>query len=489
MTTTSHRARARKCSDLNPTNDCKGQNDSGSGLTARDAQKARDERGPTRAAAAERAATQCAQLWERSAASAAAACAPSLQLSLWPQHNPDPNRHDMSVEASAETSQAGNGAMAPDAASIRPVPVVVQAQPQPPPPGTQCDGPCCCTWCGGAIIQVAAFGFLSFSTMVAWAIGMGFAYLYAIGMLGLAKYLERRIARDPSSVDASIAGNGRSMLYIASMVFVFIAGMYIPINVINGDGSTFGGSSSSSGAQDLTLALPDGASAELQAWAAADISSCISDEQAPGWATFSSKLYVSAVAPSPATDNCGTYRPLLRFSAADTSQQPEQPVVGTTSSKLYDAYSFLEFNNALYFSATTDETGRELFAAATDGTISVAAELRAGTDYGDPKALLVDGGFLYFKARPSAATESNYGYWNGAWQLSAAGELTELVAVPEAAVAAPEAEPEGGEDGVLTTVMPSTDETPEVQGSKSQLWGMYASKLAHVHTCTHAHIL
>lgn len=409
----------------------------------------------------------------------------TTQLSLWPQHNPDPNRHDMSVEASAETSQAGN-AVAPDAVSIRPVPVV-QAQPQQPPPGTQCDGPCCCTWCGGAIIQVAAFGFLSFSTMVAWAIGMGFAYLYAIGMLALAKYLERRIARDPSSVDASIAGNGRSMLYIASMVFVFIAGMYIPINVIGGDGSTFGVSSSSSsgGAQDLTAALPDGASTALQAWAAADISSCISDEQAPGWATFSSKLYISAVAPSPAPDNCGTYRPLLRFSAADTSQQPEQPVVGTTSSKLYDAYSFLEFNNALYFSATTDETGRELFAAATDGTISVAAELRAGTDYGDPKALLVDGGFLYFKARPSAATESSYGYWNGAWQLSAAGELTELVAVPEVAVAPPEAEPEGGEDGVLTTVMPSTDETPEVQGSNSQLWGMYASKLAHVHTYTH----
>ena len=35
--------------------------------------------------------------------------------------------------------------------------------------------------------------------------------------------------------------------------------------------------------------------------------------------------------------------------------------VGATSSPLYDAYGFVEFNDALYFSAITDDTGREVF--------------------------------------------------------------------------------------------------------------------------------
>ena len=40
---------------------------------------------------------------------------------------------------------------------------------------------------------------------------------------------------------------------------------------------------------------------------------------------------------------------------------PQTATVGATSSPLYDAYAFVEFNDALYFSANTDDTGREVF--------------------------------------------------------------------------------------------------------------------------------
>ena len=351
---------------------------------------------------------------------------------------------------------------------LQPVPVVVATRQRP--AGTQCDGPCCCTWFGGAVIQIAAFGFLSFSTLVAWVIGMVFAYVYALIMLGLAKYLERRIERDPGSVDSSIAGSGRSLLYIASMAFVFIGGMYIPINVFGSDSEeSFGSGSSYNGEQDLRAALPDGSSAALQAWAAPTTRGCAHDDQAPEWAAFSGAIYLSAYeGGSSSTDGqCEWRAPVLRVFEGSGGTAREELVVGGTSAKLYDAWSFVEWNNALYFSAVTDHSGRELFYAATDGSISAAPEVRPGSSDGNVRALLADGDRLFFRGFPSEQTQSNYGYYNGGWQLSLTGELTELVAAP--GVASPELQPQP----VPKTVVPSTDETPEVQGSDSQLWAMF----------------
>lgn len=376
----------------------------------------------------------------------------------------------MNAAVAAEPAPQPAAASATAVGAVRPVPVVVATRQQP--VGTRCDGPCCCTWFGGAIIQIAAFGFLSFSTLVAWVIGMAFAYVYALMMLGLAKYLERRIERDPSSVDSSIAGSGRSMLYIASMAFVFIGGMYIPINAFGSDSEDPFGTPGSGSDQDLRAALPDGSSAALQAWAAP--TRCSHDDQAPEWAAFSGAIYLSAYEGdvSSADGQCEWRAPVLRVPEGSGGTASEQLVVGGTSSKLYDAWSFVEWNNALYFSAVTDDSGRELFYAATDGSISAAPEVRPGSSDGNVRALLADGDSLFFRGFASEQTESNYGYYTGGWQLSATGELTELVANPAVGSSpgeATELEPEP----VPKTVLPQTDETPEVQGSDSQLWAMF----------------
>ena len=70
--------------------------------------------------------------------------------------------------------------------------VVLAAAAAPDANATKCSGPCCCTWCGGIIIQFAAFGFLSVSSAVAWPVGMLFAYAYAFGILVLVKHLEEK---------------------------------------------------------------------------------------------------------------------------------------------------------------------------------------------------------------------------------------------------------------------------------------------------------
>eukprot|EP01043_Picozoa_sp_COSAG02_P011824 COSAG02_NODE_442_length_22243_cov_20.572887_3_plen_256_part_00 len=225
--------------------------------------------------------------------------------------------------------------------------------------GTQCDSPCCCTWCGGVIIQMAAVGFLSFSTLVGWVVGMIFAYVYAGLMLWLAKYLERRIERDPSVASSSVAKEGRSMLYISSMIYLFIGGMYIPINVFNGiqeaggvAGSLLEPIGDHISEKQLLASLPANASVELRQWAAP--SSCYASEMAPGWATFDGAMYFSSETNS---SSCRSRRSLLQV----IDGSPQTATVGATSSPLYDAYAFVEFNDALYFSANTDDTGREVF--------------------------------------------------------------------------------------------------------------------------------
>ncbi len=227
--------------------------------------------------------------------------------------------------------------------------------------GTQCDSPCCCTWCGGVIIQISAVGLLSFSTFVSWAVGMVFAYVYAGLLLWLAKYLERRIERDRSIASSSVAKEGRSMLYISSMIYVFIGGMYIPINVF--DGTQEAGAIADQflepigdqiSEKHLLAALPTNASAELRQWAAP--STCYQNEVAPGFATFESSMYFSSETNS---TSCRSRRSLLQV--IDGSVRTA--TVDATSSPLYDAYSFVEYNGALYFSANTDDAGRELFYA------------------------------------------------------------------------------------------------------------------------------
>eukprot|EP01050_Picozoa_sp_SAG11_P012820 SAG11_NODE_1450_length_4883_cov_2.373955_8_plen_262_part_00 len=182
-----------------------------------------------------------------------------------------------------------------------PQPAMIVAAPPTPP--SSCSGPCAMQWCGGWIINFAAFGFLIFSTALSWPLGMIFAYVYAAALLGGVLCLEKKLqaqpaaggelARTSSEVDRSLAITGRSLLYIFALVFVFIGGLFIPINVIGGDSD--GSAPPYLAEVDLlsASALPSNASEVLRGWVALG-STCGALDNAPSYAIFQGFTYVSA---------------------------------------------------------------------------------------------------------------------------------------------------------------------------------------------------
>eukprot|EP01051_Picozoa_sp_SAG22_P018559 SAG22_NODE_3160_length_1892_cov_2.140547_1_plen_454_part_10 len=350
-----------------------------------------------------------------------------------------------------------------------------------------CSAPCAMQWCGGCIIQSAGFGFLSVATIVAWPIGMVFAYAYAAGLILTARCMEQSVAkaaatdgelgRTASRIDSSVAATGRSMLYAFAMAFVFIGGCYIPVNVI-GDGtdtaSVFtggGGGLDPSFPIDLPSVLPAGTSASLAQWAGSTCptSGDFFDSQRPTLAVFGGETFVSAKtggAPSSAwcSDGSGG-SPLVKIDAGGT--------IAAVGGGAVDAYAFAEYGGQLYFSAASDAVGRELWRVAPGGSSPAVAvtDIRPGGEHSGVGALVIDGTSLFFRASTTDAARAATGWWATVWEHNASGTY-ELLPTAAAADGSTVVAPAAVDDDPETVVLESTEVTPIVTGGSGELWGM-----------------
>eukprot|EP00439_Symbiodinium_sp_Y106_P059525 s1474_g8.t1 len=118
-------------------------------------------------------------------------------------------------------------------------------------------------WLGFIIVNLAAWGFITFASFVSWTFGLGVCVLYTILLVGLAVWLERR---------GPVYKQFVNLLWVLAGWFLFISGGYIAINVL-GDESW----SSTRNVnypvypldfdQDLPSLVPAASSPGLQQWA------------------------------------------------------------------------------------------------------------------------------------------------------------------------------------------------------------------------------
>ena len=286
----------------------------------------------------------------------------------------------------------------------------------------ECSGPCVCSWCGGIMLFWAALGFILYGTVQNWGVGMAMAYCGALGLLCGAQQLSKSEAMGRMQYPLAV-----SFLYCAGLVFVFVAGLFVPLNVIGesdsdaSPGCTPPGCSSSSSAAYFYRPVPSTADrlaaslpgpepeAKLVEWAR-----CTDGAQAGrSFANVGSHLYFRA---DWEPDRCQIPNQESVLLCAGCEGTRPRPVVDSSNAQLTHPHSLTEVDGVLYFSAHSSSltapcsrTARNtLYSAVVPGTptvvvcpavLSAAADSTDAPDYCENvHSLRATGSQLYFKA-------------------------------------------------------------------------------------------
>jgi len=119
-------------------------------------------------------------------------------------------------------------------------------------------------WLGFIILNMAAWGMISVSSAILWVIGFGLCIIYCGCLIGLAIFLDKRGAKYRQFTN---------LLWVLGLVFLFVSGMFIAVNLIpGGDGNINFGDNSGSPVTpnfgDVRGLVPSNASSTLKSWAA-----------------------------------------------------------------------------------------------------------------------------------------------------------------------------------------------------------------------------
>lgn len=250
-------------------------------------------------------------------------------------------------------------------------------------------------WLGFIIINVAAWGIVSITSVMFWGFGFIACLVYTLGLIGLAFLLERG--------DRVKFHKFANLLWMLAATFVFVCGLYIAVHLI---GPTFDGSPEedangldtpgSSSRHDGSLSdtatlvdlLPDSSSDGLQEWAATEDWETHSADHA----LFGGSLYFTG-----------------RDEALDGSVLLRQAggYIGNITPSLFGAEGFVEYESDLLFKARSASTGQVIWRIQVDHPDTAVPAVSANNlvSRASIKGLFVDmaSSNLYFKGSYSCS--------------------------------------------------------------------------------------
>lgn len=227
-------------------------------------------------------------------------------------------------------------------------------------------------WLGFIIVNLAAWGFITFASFVSWTFGLGVCVLYTVLLVGLAVWLERR---------GPVYKQFVNLLWVLAGWFLFISGGYIAINAL-GDDSWSGTRNVNYPLnpvdfdQDLPSLVPAASSPGLQQWA----SQLYRSSDGPSFISFGGVVFFNGRSPGNSER--------LHYTDGTTIAQVEPEISFATNFRVVGTTLYFMASNRLYRMPAGDLTG----------AVGISLEGKGGGFFQD---LYVENStsLLYFKAR------------------------------------------------------------------------------------------
>lgn len=237
-------------------------------------------------------------------------------------------------------------------------------------------------WLGFTVINFAAWGIIGVSTALAWPLGFTFTIVYTGLLMSLATCLPRYGSQYRSF---------ENLLWVLGCVFVFVAGMYLSINVVGPafEVSNDGGYHPPPTVDnDLAKFLPQGSVPELVSWAKANPS--WAEMRDPTVITFQGNVFFGGL--SNALHTSADQDDILLKSDGTTIQK--------ITPEIRNFRGLVHFNSNMYFLGDSDRARNalwEISPSATDSAVLVKEFEKGSTGWASVEHLKVIDGKMWMK--------------------------------------------------------------------------------------------